>query len=141
MASVDEHPQGLRFAGYASVFDRIDRGGDVVKPGAFRRSLQNGQGVPLLWQHQSNRVVGVIERLQEDARGLQVIARLNDDDVGRQLGRELKRGALSGLSFGYRVQAANKNNGRRELEELELLEVSLVRNPMQPLARVHRIAA
>ena len=28
-----------RFQGYASVFGRLDDGGDIVMPGAFRRSL------------------------------------------------------------------------------------------------------
>ena len=28
-----------RFAGYASVFGRLDDGGDIVMPGAFRKSL------------------------------------------------------------------------------------------------------
>ena len=38
----------VRFAGYAAVFDRVDHGGDVVRPGAFAGVAA---GVPLLWQH------------------------------------------------------------------------------------------
>jgi len=140
VAAVERTSAGLRFAGYASVFNRLDRGGDIVRPGAFRRSLEHAGGIPLLWQHQSGRVIGTIERLQEDARGLQVIGRLNDDEFGRRLSRELKQGTLSGLSFGYRVDAARSEAGRRQLDAVQLLEVSLVRNPMQPLARVHKIA-
>lgn len=131
---------GLRFAGYASVFDRLDRGGDIVRPGAFRRSLEQGKSVPLLWQHQPGQVIGIIERLAEDGRGLQVIARLTDSGLGEAIGRELKRGSLSGLSFGYRVQSASRSGARRELADVQLLEVSVVRNPMQPLARIHRVA-
>ena len=33
-----------RFAGYASVFDRLDESGDIVLPGAFRRSLRKRAG-------------------------------------------------------------------------------------------------
>lgn len=139
--AADRTPRGLRFAGYASVFDRLDRGGDIVRPGAFRRTIEDGRTIPLLWQHQPGKVVGTIERLAEDQRGLQVIGRLHDDEFGRLLGRELTRGILSGLSFGYRVQAAQRSKDRREINEVELLEVSLVRNPMQPLARVHKVAA
>jgi HK97 family phage prohead protease len=137
----DGSAQGLRFAGYASVFNRIDRGGDVVRPGAFRRTLLRQASVPLLWQHQPSRVIGTIEHLKEDERGLQVIGRLRDDDFGRLLSRELKRGMLDGLSFGYRVASFRRDEGRREIEDLDLLEVSLVRQPMQPLARVHKLAA
>lgn len=45
------------------------------------------------------------------------------------------RGALTGLSFGYRVTAARGANPR-ELLGLDLIEVSLVAAPMQALARV-----
>lgn len=133
--------KGLRFAGYASVFDHLDRGGDIVRPGAFRRSLERQRKVPLLWQHQPGRPVGYIEHLAEDARGLQVIASLHNDAFGRELARELEHGRLSGLSFGYRVKVAEQGRAAREISELELLEVSLVRRPMQPLACVHKIAS
>ena len=66
----------LRFAGYASVFDRVDRGGDVVRAGAFAASLRERRVVPLLWQHRPGASIGVIETLAEDARGLRVVARV-----------------------------------------------------------------
>ena len=137
---IERARDGLRFAGYASVFDRVDRGGDIVRAGAFRRSLAKQAKVPLLWQHQPGRSIGHIEHLAEDARGLQVIGRLHDDAFGRLLAGELEGGRLSGLSFGYRVRAAEQGARAREIHDLELLEVSLVRRPMQPLACVHKIA-
>jgi HK97 family phage prohead protease len=132
--------KGLRFAGYASVFDHVDRGGDIVLAGAFRQTLARKTTVPLLWQHQATRQVGRIEHLAEDKRGLQVIGRLNDDEFGRLLARELEQGRLSGLSFGYRVKTAEQGRAARAISDLELLEVSLVRRPMQPLACVHKVA-
>ena len=123
----------MRFAGYAAVFDRPDRGGDVVRRGAFARSLAGG-AVPLLWQHEKGRPVGRIDYLREDARGLRVIARVVDDRIAALL----KAQAVTGLSFGYRVRQA-KGTEPRELTELELVEVSLVTFPMQPLARVHAL--
>lgn len=66
----------VRFAGYAAVFDRVDRGGDVVRSGAFAASLRERRAVPLLWQHRPGAVIGVIETLAEDARGLRVVARV-----------------------------------------------------------------
>lgn len=131
----------LRFAGYAAIFDRLDGGGDVVRPGAFDLTLKQGRTIPLLWQHRTNQVIGVIEHLKEDRRGLQVIGRLNDDAAGRQLARELKRGTLSGLSFGYRVTEAARQEHHRQINRVELMEISLVRRPMQPLARIHKVAA
>lgn len=121
----------VRFAGYAAVFDVADRGGDVVRAGAF--GAVRG-GVPLLWQHRGQ-PVGVVERVAEDARGLRVIGRVEEP----RLAGLVASGAVAGLSFGYRVRAATR--GRvRELTALELVEISLVAQPMQRLAMVHAVA-
>lgn len=119
----------VRFAGYAAVFDAPDRGGDVIRRGAFRVS----GAVPLLWQH-GGAPVGEIEWLEEDARGLRVIGSVHN----AALAAAVAKGAVGGLSFGYRVRAAAR--GRyRELLQLDLQEVSLVASPMQKLARIHAV--
>lgn len=116
----------LLFAGYAAIFDRADRGGDVVRRGAFA-----GAGcVPVLWQHRGP-AVGVIERVFEDARGLGVVGRIEDPGLAAMVAA----GALTGLSVGYRARAV-RHGTYRELIGLDLHEVSLVAQPMQPLARV-----
>lgn len=125
----------MRFAGYAALFDRPDKGGDIVRKGAFAKALERAGEVPLLWQHKAGAVIGRVEHLSEDARGLRVIASLGN----RQASRLLASGKLDGLSFGYRVCEAKSGGGLRELIELDLVEVSLVANPMQPRARVHAV--
>lgn len=115
-----------RFAGYAAVFDRPDLGGDILRPGAFAGTLAKGRRVPLLWQHDARRPAGTIDTLVEDARGLRVIGRAEGVRPG------------TGLSFGFRTVLAHRGT-YRELREVELIEVSLVRQPMQPLARVHAV--
>lgn len=129
---------GIRFAGYAAVFDRPDGGGDIVRKGAFMESLKRAGEVPLLWQHKAGRVLGRIEHLSEDKRGLRVIARLDGGAEGRRVGALLQDGKLDGLSFGYRVREA-RTGAHRELIDLDLVEVSLVAKPMQRLARVHAV--
>ncbi|HWT12832.1 MAG TPA: HK97 family phage prohead protease [Allosphingosinicella sp.] len=129
----------MRFAGYAALFDRPDRGGDIVRAGAFARALRLGAGaVPLLWQHQPGRPIGRVEYLREDRRGLRVIARLSDGAAGLEAAALLRQRAATGLSFGYRVRAA-RGEAPRELTDLDLVEVSLVKAPMQPMARVHAV--
>ena len=135
LAPSREREGGLRFAGYAAVFDRPDRGGDVVRKGAFAKAVQAGGEIPLLWQHEAHAVVGRIEHLSEDDRGLRVIASLADARLARLL--ETKK--VDGLSFGYRVREAKSAGGLRELIALDLIEVSLVAHPMQPKARVHAV--
>jgi HK97 family phage prohead protease len=125
----------VRFAGYAALFDRPDRGGDIVRKGAFLRGLEGSAKAPLLWQHRAGAVIGRIEHLSEDRRGLRVIAAVSDARAARLLGS----GKVDGLSFGYRVREAKSADGVRELISLDLVEVSLVTSPMQPKARVHAV--
>lgn len=116
-----------RIAGYAAIFDRPDRGGDIVRRGAFARALSRVTPLPLYWQHDSTKPIGQVASLIEDSRGLRVIASLCDAAPRVKPGQ--------GLSFGYRVRAA-AHGTYRELTDLELVEVSIVSHPMQPLARV-----
>ena len=127
----------VRFAGYAAIFDRTDRGGDIVRKGAFAKALEKADQVPLLWQHKAGAVVGRIEHLSEDQRGLRVIAAVQDARAARLL----ETTKVHGLSFGYRVREARSAGGLRELIELDLVEVSLVTHPMQAAARVHALEA
>ena len=107
----------------------------MVRKGAFARALVNSAEVPLLWQHKADAVVGRIEHLSEDKRGLRVIAAVDDARAARLLGS----GKVDGLSFGYRVREAKSEGAARELVALDLVEVSLVASPMQPRARVHAV--
>ena len=124
-------PGGVRFAGYAAVFDAVDRGGDRIRPGAFGDAPV---AVPLLWQHRGP-PIGVIERIAPDARGLRVIGRIDDPRVAGLV----RQGAVSGLSIGFRARGAVR--GRvRELTAVDLVEVSVVALPMQRLATVIAVA-
>ncbi|MCW1383208.1 HK97 family phage prohead protease [Novosphingobium sp. KCTC 2891] len=131
----------LRFAGYAAVFGKRDSGGDTIVPGAFAATLaarrETGARLPLYWQHRPDQQIGWIERAEEDARGLRVVAQLSAPDS--PAARALARGAVTGLSFGYRVREGQMRPGGRELRAVDLFEVSLVSRPMQPLARVHMV--
>ena len=129
----------MRFAGYAAVFGHPDSGGDVIRPGAFAASLAATRDVPLLWQHRAGAVIGRVEHLSEDKRGLRVIAEIGGGEEARRAARLLAAKKLDGLSFGYRVRKAARKDGLRELVELDLVEVSLVAEPMQPRARVHAV--
>lgn len=127
----------VRLAGYAALFDRVDRGGDIVRRGAFLRSLAEARPtLPLLWQHRPDRPIGRVTLAQEDRRGLRVIAML--DDASDAAIAALRSGSARGLSFGYRVRRS-AGSSPRELVDLDLVEVSLVSVPMMPGARVHML--
>ena len=129
----------LRFAGYAALFDKRDGGRDVIRKGAFARTLaERAQPLPLYWQHRADQRIGWVETIGEDERGLRVVAAIDNPDGGAAAA--LKRGAVTGLSFGYTARAFNRDGAGRELTDLELFEVSLVTHPMQDAARVHLVS-
>ncbi|MEO7247823.1 MAG: HK97 family phage prohead protease [Novosphingobium sp.] len=126
----------LRFAGYAALFGKRDAGGDIIEPGAFAQSLdQHPAPYPLLWQHRPDLRIGWVEKIAEDKRGLRVVARIDNAQGGAAAA--LKRGAVTGLSFGYRAKHWRADGAGRDLTEVQLFEVSLVTHPMQHAARVH----
>lgn len=135
-----------RFAGYAAIFGRPDASGDVIRPGAFAASLaarsRAGDPLPLFWQHQPDRQIGWVERIAEDAKGLRVIARLSSPEGTNAA--MLRAGEVTGLSFGYRAREAREivlpgAQTGRELSDIDIFEVSVVTEPMQPAARVHLV--
>lgn len=131
----------LRFAGYAALFDHRDAGRDTIRPGAFARTIAEHTGkapVPLFWQHRPDLRIGWVERLAEDARGLRVVAMIDNPEGAA--GLALRRGSVSGLSFGYRARSSRHSVEGRELLDLDLFEVSLVTHPMQHGARVHLVS-
>ncbi len=129
----------LRFAGYAALFDKRDSGRDVIRKGAFARTLaERAKPLPLYWQHRPDQRIGWVETIGEDERGLRVIAAIDNPEGGAAAA--LKRGAVTGLSFGYTARGFRRDAAGRELTDVELFEVSLVTNPMQDAARVHLVS-
>lgn len=134
------------FEGYLSTYD-VDLVGDVVEPGAFKKSLndayqaketrQNPFLLPILWQHDPTQPVGGFTDMQEDSQGLYVKGWLDlDTDIGRRAYSGLKMGYLGGLSIGYRVIRDRVEKGVRHLLELALIEGSVVTFPANPQATV-----
>lgn len=133
---------GMRFAGYAALFDKRDAGRDTIRPGAFTRTLAERAApgkppLPLYWQHNPDQRIGWIEQAGEDERGLRVIASIDNPQGGAAAA--LRSGRVNGLSFGYRARSFTRDEAGRTLRDIDLFEVSLVTNPMQHGARVHMV--
>lgn len=127
-----------RFSGYASIFNRLDSGGDMVMPGAFAKSLARRRDrIRLLFQHDPKEPVGSWDAIGEDGHGLFVAGRLVPG-VPRAdaLKRLIENGALDGLSIGFRTVRATRENGHRKLWQIDLFEISIVTFPMMEDARI-----
>ena len=132
-----------RIEGYASVFNSLseDLGGfvEIVRPGAFAKTINDGD-TRALWNHNDSYVLGRKSAgtlsLMEDARGLKVSIDPPDTQWASDLKTSIKRGDVSGMSFGFRTVRDNWRGDKagllRELLEIELFEVSPVTFPAYP---------
>lgn len=134
------------FAGYASLFDKVDLAGDMVVRGAFADSLKarGAGGVKLLFQHDPDQPIGIWLDLREDRKGLFARGRISTDVArGREVLSLMRAGALDGLSIGFKTVKASRARGGavRRLERVDLWEVSVVTFPMLPEARIGTVKA
>ena len=123
--------------GYASLFGVEDLMGDVVRAGAFTRTLARGGDVRMLLSHVGGRTAGRWTTMREDGRGLFMRGLVTDETAAGQAAlRLIGERTLSGLSIGFIARDWSPRVVRgRELREIELREVSLVTAPMLPGAR------
>ncbi len=139
--SIREEDGGIGiFEGHAAIFDLEDRGGEIIRPGAFKRSVHGSEDkkkkVKMLRQHDQNNIIGIWEELREDSKGLFVRGRLLVDAIpkAKETHALLKENALDGLSIGFMPKKStfNRETEINEIEDLELFEISLVAIPRQP---------
>jgi HK97 family phage prohead protease len=123
--------------GYAALFGVADHMRDVVRVGAFRASLaRRTEPLPMLLEHSAKSLAGHWTEVREDARGLFVRGEISPDRPGAARAKRALARGVDGLSIGFVPVVASKTARGRVLEEIELLEVSIVSLPMQPLARL-----
>lgn len=118
------------FTGYASVFDNVDAHGDIVRRGAFAKSIASDTPVPLLWEHGAadpRNYVGDVVKAAETADGLEITGKFDlNSEFGKAAYRNVKGRRVQGLSIGYRVGKSVKTAAGNELLDLDLIEVSIV---------------
>lgn len=127
------------FEGYASTFNNVDHGDDIVIRGAFSNSLAKNSQVPILWQHQMSEVIGVSVQLYEDDKGLFIKGNLPKDDtlVSGRIIPQMKVGSIKEMSIGFFTKNYDRaKDGIRLLKEIDLFEVSLVTKAMNSQALV-----
>jgi HK97 family phage prohead protease len=125
------------FEGRLAVYNNVDEGGDVIEPGAFTKTLQEGGGtVPLLWAHDTAQPIGTLT-LTDSPTALLARGRLVLSVAKAREAYDLMRaGVVRGMSIGYRTIKAQANGEIRRLKELRLFEGSLTPVPMNAQAVV-----
>ena len=132
------------FEGYGSTFGGApDSYGDIVIQGAFKDSLKkngrNGNGIAMLWQHDSKVPVGVWDRMEENSKGLFVQGKVAiNTSLGKDVFELAKMGAIKGLSIGYSPEEWEFDAKKqiRYLKKVDLWEISLVTFPANTRATI-----
>ena len=107
---------------------------EIMEPGVFKRALENNVDIPMLLEHDYSKEIartsnGTLE-LTEDNIGLKFKATITDQD----LYDSIHNGEINSCSFGFICEDAdyefvNNKEEKRYVKDLQLLEVSLVKNP------------
>lgn len=149
------------FEAIVSVFNNKDLVGDIVRPGAFRNSLEHwkslGDPIPVYWSHRMDdpmfNIGEVIDAHEvgekagevpewanewvRDNGGLYVKGKLDDFGMGAQVAHLMKTRRVKQFSFSYDVIAERRaKSGENELLDLWLHEVGptpLGANPLTEL--------
>ncbi len=150
-------PEEMTFTGYGAVFGNVDSYGDVIQKGAFTKSIAeaktSGQWPAMLLQHggwglsaDDMMPAGLWTDLEEDDHGLKLAGKMAPTQRGKDAYTLMKmdpRPAITGLSIGYIPvkwkMRSNADEPRRTLEEVKLMEVSLVTFPANSKARIQSV--
>jgi HK97 family phage prohead protease len=129
---------GRTFTGYAAVFGQPSLPlpfTEIVKPGAFKRSLQSRSRMMLLWNHDTSNPLASTRngslQMVEDSVGLKVTATLPDTTLGRDIAELVRTGVIDAMSFGFAVKkdSWSQDGNTRYLEDVDLFEASIVSTP------------
>lgn len=145
------------FEAIVAVFGNVDRGGDRMVKGAFKRTLEERGLPPIVWSHNWDvPPIGVVSEAAENNEGLRIKGRLfvgedEDHPMARQVWTAMKaqdgNGAapLREFSFGFETRGSamveEDDEEIRELRDVELFEVGPTLVGMNPETRLVGVKA
>jgi len=127
-ASVQSSGDSGEITALVSVFNNIDRAKEVVRPGAFKASLEKRKPKGV-WAHDWTKPIAKTLEATETPEGLVIKGQFNlDTQAGREAYSNIKFGIIDSFSIGYSIvkESRDKEKGTRNLDELELFEWSPV---------------
>lgn len=127
---VKKEGDNLYIEGYAAKFGNVDSYNDIIQQGAFALFLtsEDAKRVRLCYQHDFDKVIGVIESMSEDEQGLRFRAKISNTTLGKDVATLLEDGAINEFSIGYKTEkySMSETDGIRTLENVYLYEISPV---------------
>jgi HK97 family phage prohead protease len=122
---------------WSNLLGRQDRFKEKIASGAFQRAIDKADEIHFLAEHDNSKILASTRNssleLREDGQGLFMSATICPTSWGKDYYQLIKSGILQNMSFGFRAikDAWKKVDGyfERTVNELELFEVSVVRDP------------
>lgn len=111
---------------------------ETIAKGVFARAISNSDRIDFLSMHDKDLILSTTDNdsleLRETDNGLEMNASITRTSWGKDTFQLIKDGIIKGMSFGMRVlndtwSIASDNIPMRTINDIELFEVSAVRNP------------
>lgn len=112
-----------KIIGYTASFGNIDSVHDVIKAGAFKKTLrERGKAVKVFYNHAFP--IGKPEVMREEDKGLYTESKVSATARGDEVLQLVKDGVITDMSIGYEVIDFGMDNktGIRTLKEIKLYE-------------------
>jgi HK97 family phage prohead protease len=140
--------------GYFSAFNNVDSDGDIIRKGAFAKSIQewgpqsSTPRIKHLMNHNSSQPLGKITMLVEDTKGLAYESQIGTHSLGTDFVKMVESNLITEHSIGFRTMKRNQlqdyeeyiknpDKGWYELTDIKLYEGSSLTawgaNPNTPL--------
>ena len=151
---MDLNPKQGIVTGYFSKFNNVDGDGDIIRPGAFAKTIkEQGPQSPLprikhLLNHDPSLPLGVLKSLTEDAYGLAYESQIGSHEGGEDFIKMVESGLITEHSIGFKIikrnqiqsyenYVKNPSGGQYEITEVKLYEGSSLTawgaNPLTPI--------
>ena len=113
--------------GYFSSFDNMDSDGDVIRKGAFTKTInENFQRVRHLLDHDSTKSVGKILSLKEDTKGLYYESKAGRHTLGRDFLLMVEDGLISEHSIGFVTIKQKKMTDTIQVKQFSFIKLTVL---------------
>lgn len=118
--------QGI-VTGYFSSFDVKDSDGDIIRPGAFQKSINDwfpkGR-IKHLLNHDPRQALGKLSDLKEDSFGLRYESKIGTHALGQDFIKMVESDIVKEHSIGFSIVNEKKSEHGNEITDIKLFEGS-----------------
>lgn len=141
--SVSPDEEGV-IEGYASVFKVNDGKAAYIEEGAYTKTVKEQTRIPILFNHDADKPIGLAQELRQDKKGLYIKAKLNlATQLGRDVYENIKAGVINAFSIGAEIIKEEYDEtilrGGRKITEAALFETSVVTFPANKMALIDMV--